>query len=828
MSLAHTFHQAVRTLRRAPGLGVAAVLCIGLGAAATTTVATLVSAVLLRPLPFPAADRLVRVWFDDPRVNSRISLSIPDVDDFAGIDAFDAFVATARVRVTAQLGDGTERMRGEGVSRGYFDVLGIRAAVGRLLTQTDHRPDAPAVMVLSHGTWVRHYGAEPGVIGHTVRTEGALYTIVGVAQPQFDGTVEDDVVEFFVPIEQYEPRALMTRRTARPVWAIGRLRPGSSIDAAQHAAGAVGKRLAATYPDIYRQWQVRVEPLGENWRERLRSGGAILFAAAAMLLMIAAVNVGSLLLARVVDRRRELAIRAAIGAGRGTIAAQLFAEALLIVLAGGALGVLAGPWLLHGFLAIAPLGRLTLPRYLVLEADALTVTLTVGALLAAGLFAGTLPALLGRRAAPGDVLHEDGRGVVGHASMRRWSAWLVAAETALTLVLLVAGGLLLRSYERLSTIDLGFERDRIARLAVTISRTDAGDPARLPAVYDRLREELRAVPGVTRIGLVSPTLPPWEGDRTVVRLEGSEVSAPDGALRVGAHRADEGLLPLLGARIVSGRNIQSGDSPSTAPVAVISRSLSQLFGGPEQAVGRTLTLLGDDPSEPRGSVRVVGVADDIAYDGFIDEDTRRFVRADAGADVRTSRRDIYLPLTQFPETVISIGAYTEGEPAAVIEPLRKAIAAVAPTSATHWISTMRDEVALEYEPTRFYTMLVLAFSASALALTSAGVFALLSHAAARRSGEIGLRLALGATRAAAARELLKGALLPLGAGVVLGGATALSIGRLMSGVLFGVGAFDGVAFASAVGVLIAMALAASALPARRAASVEPGVVLRSR
>jgi hypothetical protein len=375
---------------------------------------------------------------------------------------------------------------------------------------------------------------------------------------------------------------------------------------------------------------------------------------------------------------------------------------------------------------------------------------------------------------------------------------------------------------------MGFERDRIARLAVTISPTDAGDRARLAAVYDRLREALRGVPGVTRIGLVSPTLPPWEGDRALVRLDGVELQTSGTAVRAGAHRADEGLLPLLGARILSGRNIQAGDTPSTAPVVVISRSLAHGFGGPEQAVGRSITLLDDHQSGPRGSARIVGVAEDIAYDGFIDEDTRQFVRADAGADVRTSRRDIYLPLTQFPETVISIGAYTTGDPAAVIEPLRRAIAAVVPTSATHWISTMRDEVALEYEPTRFYTMLVLAFSASALALTSAGVFALLSHAAARRAGEIGLRLALGATRAAAAREILKGGLLPLGVGIVLGGAAALCVGRLMSGVLFGVGVFDGVAFTSAVGALIAMALAASALPARRAASVDAGVVLRSR
>ena len=405
--------QAFRSVVRAPGLGLAAVLCIGLGAAATTAVATLVSAALWRPVPFPAADRLVRIWFEEPGVNPRIGLSIPETGEFARMASFDAYAATARVRATVRLGQGAERMRGEGVSRGYFDLLGLSPAAGRLLSASDHTPQSATVVVLSHGTWLRHYGGDPAAVGREFRTERAVYTIVGVAPRGFDGTVEDDVVEFFIPIEQYEPQSLRTNRTSRPAWVIGRRAPGTSSAVAQAEAEAIHRGLEERYPEIYRRWRVRVEPVGESWRERLRSGGSLLFGASVFLLMIAAVNVGCLLLTRVLDRRRELAIRAALGAEPRRIVAQLFVEALLLVSAGGVLGMLAGPWVFDAFLVLAPLDRLTLPHYLRLEPDTVTLALAVVALTIAGLLAGTVPAFLGWRTLPADVLRAGGRGVGG-------------------------------------------------------------------------------------------------------------------------------------------------------------------------------------------------------------------------------------------------------------------------------------------------------------------------------------------------------------------------------------------------------------------------------
>jgi putative ABC transport system permease protein len=299
-----TWLGAFKHLRRSPGLALAAIACLAIGAAATSAVTTLVGALLLRPVPFPDAHRLVRIWFEEPGGDPRVSLSIPEFDDFAQVRAFDRFLGTARVRVVALFGDGAERLRGEGVSRQYFDTLGLRPHLGRLLTATDHDASTSPALVLSYGAWQRFFGGDSTVIGRQLRTARAVYTIVGVAPSGFDGTVEDDIVEFFIPIEHYEPRALQTNRMGRSAWAIARLRSDASMAQAAGEVARVGATLAERFPDIYGRLQARLEPMGESWRAGLRSGGGMLFLASATLLLIAAINVGCLLVARVLYGRR--------------------------------------------------------------------------------------------------------------------------------------------------------------------------------------------------------------------------------------------------------------------------------------------------------------------------------------------------------------------------------------------------------------------------------------------------------------------------------------------------------------------------------------------
>src|SRR5688572_21533882 len=490
------FRDAVRSLIRSPGLAAAAVICIALGGAAATAIATLVDAAFLQPVPFPQPERLMRVWLDEPGVDSRVSLSIPEAKELGSSGAFDRVLITARVRAVVLFRSGAERLRGEAVNDGYFETLDVRSAHGRLLESADHQAGANPVMVLSYGTWMRVFGGDASVIGTTLRSERAAYTVVGIAPRTFPGTVEQDVVDFWTPLEHYEPAPMIKDRAVRQTWTIARLGPDVTMAAAQARIDALQAEWTATHPGLYRMRRLRLEPFGESWRGEYRRGVGVMAAAAVVLLAIAALNVGCLLVARVLERRRELAVRATLGADRWRLAFLLFSEALTIVLAGGAAGLWAGPLLLDLFMAASPVD---LPTYVRVQPDAHSLGAAVLALVLAG--------LIGGRVGPAEILKETGRGNAVGSTERRWIGLLISGEIALTLTLLVAGGLLLRAYERFGELDLGYRREGIARLAVTFSRADAGEPGSRAQLFERVRASVAAYPGVERAGLVAMTLP---------------------------------------------------------------------------------------------------------------------------------------------------------------------------------------------------------------------------------------------------------------------------------------------------------------------------------
>jgi putative ABC transport system permease protein len=812
-----------RSLRRTPALSAAAIACAAIGVAATTSVATLISATLMRPVPFPHADRLVRVWLAEAGGDPRVMLSIPDLRDIeSSIRSFDAFLGTARSRLIAMLPTGAARMRGEGVTRDYFPALGVRPQLGRFLVPDDFEPDAPHVMVLSAATWVRHYGADPSAIGRTLRAGDIAYTIVGVAPSTFHGTVEQDIVEFWVPLPQYLPARLLTDRSGRSAWAIGRLRDATTPAAADAEVQALFAALREQHPGVYERLSVRLEPIGENWRVDFRTSGALLFGAAALLLLIAALNVAGLLVARTLDRRRELAIRASLGASRRRAIIELTAEGVVLVGLGGLVGAFYAPELLALCLAASPV---PLPRYVSLVPDRLTTVISFATVLSAGLLAGGVPAVLSSRVDPADALKQSGRGAIGGAGERAWGSWVVAAEVALTLALLVAGGLLLRSYQALSTLDVGYRVDGIARLAMTVSAEDVRDQQSLDAFYVRLRNELLAHPGVEHVGLASPTLPPWDPQRARISFAELPPQLLENGLAAGIHFSDPGLLPMLGVTVVAGRNFDTSDASAEAPVAIVSRTLAGRLGGLHAALGREIRIV-TDPMLPSSPLRIVGVAEDVTYDGLGEQGTGRLIRYGDTGDARAARDDVYLPLAGSSQRTVSIGAFTRGDAASMIEPLRQQIGRIAPASAVYWTGTMGDELAIEYAAPRFYALLINVFSLGALTLTGVGLFAVLSHLVARRTGEIGLRAALGATRGHLVSYVARLSLPPLVCGLGLGALGAVVAARATAGVLYGVSPFDLAAFAGGAAALIVVAAIAAALPARRAARIDPMIALR--
>ena len=820
-----TAGRVVTSLRSTYLLSSAAVLCAAIGVSATTAAAALFSTVAVRTVPFPEGHRLARVWLANTATgDARGSLSIPELRDLDGrVAAFDAFLGTARSRAVALLPSGAERLRGEGVTPDYFPALGLQPLHGRLLTAADFAADAPRAAVISARFWASRFGSDPGAVGQALRTEVAVFTIVGVAPPGFGGTVESDVIEFWMPLPQYLPATLLENRAGRSAWAIGRLAPGATIAAAE---GELASHLATwseAHPDLYRDRRFRIEPMGENWRSGYRSGATLLLGAVVLLLVIAALNVAGLLVARTIDRRRELAMRAALGASRGTLVTDLVLEALALAAIGGALGAAAAPALLDALVAASPV---TLPPYVRLQVDAVAVAAAVAAILLAGLGAALAPAWLTGQVEPGDVLRGTGRGSFGGGWEHRWGVALVGAEVALTLALLVTGSLLLRSFQTMNAWDVGFRVDGVVRLALTLSRADAADAAALPAAYARVREALAKQPGVEQVGLVATTLPPWDADRVRVRFAGLPAGDAEAGVSVGLHLADPGLLPMLEVPLLAGRHLAATDD-GAAPAAVISRALAERMGGVAAAVGQGVDVL-EGSLAPAATARVVGVVDDVAYDGLAEQG------AESGAtQIRTDARwlrgrdDVYLPLSLAPQRVVSIGVATGGNAAAFLAPLTRALGQVAPTSAVHWNSTMADELQLEFASTRFYALLVNAYSLGALALTATGVFAMLSHLVARRRSEIGLRLALGGERMDVVRVIARLTAVPLGLGVAAGWALATALSAGAGTLLFGVGRFNLASYALSTSVLVLCGLVAAIGPTRNALRTDPMRTMRA-
>ena len=565
--------------------------------------------------------------------------------------------------------------------------------------------------------------------------------------------------------------------------------------------------------------------MGENWRSQFRGAGVVLFVVSLAMLLIAALNVAGLLTARALDRRRELAVCAALGASRADLVAQLASEALVLAIVGGGLGAALAQPILTLLLRISPIA---LPSYVAVSFDVRTMAAAMVAIVIAGCVAGLAPALLAGRVEPADVLRGASRGAFRSRREQRWAPLLVATEVALALALVVGGALLLTSYRNLSTFDPGFRIAGVARLAVTVSRQDVVDDAALPAFFDRLRESLLQQPGVEHIGLVSPTLPPWDGDRRRVRFARLAETINEQGLDVGYHFVDPGLVPMLGMNVLAGRNLEPADGPSAAPVAMISRSLAERMGGVANALGQTISLAADPrmPEMAQPSYRVVGVVGDVAWDGMGQQGTGRYIAYGDAADPLSHRDDLFVPLTSVPNRVVSIGVTTSGDEAQLIEPLRRRIAAIAPGSAVHWTGTMTDEFGLEFASSRFYAVLVGAFSTVSLALTAIGLFAMLSHAVARKRAEIGLRRALGGTRRHIVGHVLGLAVTPLVTGAVAGLVGAIAVTRAASSVLYGVQPFDIRVFLAGLTVLAAAAVLAAAVPAHRASSIDPMTALK--
>ena len=797
---------AVRTLLRNPGFAAAVVLTLALGIGANTAIFSVVRGVLLRPLPYGEPDRLVRI-FSSWRQFPRGAVSAPEYRDYRReLRHISPIAAWAFGEGNLSDGGASEHLLIGRCTASLLPVLGLLPALGRWFSEGEEQPGQDRVAVLTHALWKRRYGGDPSTVGRAVLIDGQPYRIVGVL-PDVALPASFDL---WVPLALRPDQLSETARPAHFLRTVGRIAPGSTIGRAQAELDLLAGRLRAEHPAVYAPgagFGISAVPLLDQIVGEVRPNLWMLIAAVGLVLLLACANAANLLLAQATVRQRELAVRAALGAGRARLVRQLLVESLVLAIVAGTLGVLLAIWGLDLLLALGPSD---LPRAGEVRIDALVLGFAMAASLSTGAVFGLFPALSASLVDLQGSLHGgSSAGAAPHP--RRLRRGLVAAQVAVALVLLAGAGLLLRSFTQVLRVDPGFRPDEVLTLRVALPRSAAAQPqaedARYRAFFDEALEKLRSLPGVSAAGAVDFLPLSGVANDATFQVEG-DPTAP------GAPRPDEevrvvlpGYFEALGIRLLRGRTIADADRGAATPAIVVNQALARRYFQDEDPLGRRLLI------DSAGAWTIVGVVADVHEFGL-----------DAQA-----KPQMYLPYHQLPGagrsmTVVLRGSVPEGR---LIAPARDALAALDQQQAVFDVRPMREMLAGSLERRRFALVLVESFAALALLLSALGLYGVMAYTVAQRRHEFGVRMALGATGAQVLRLVARESTAVVGVGLGVGLGGALIAGRLVSGLLFAVNATDPASLAGGAAVLVAACALASWLPARRATRVDPMVALRS-
>ncbi|MEX2608313.1 MAG: ABC transporter permease [Gemmatimonadota bacterium] len=796
---------AFRQLGRSPVFTAVAVLTLGLGIGGATAIFSVVDGILFRPLPFPEPEEITVVWADWTARGGPDDewLSYASYHDLETVAAFEATAAWGGWNPTLTGHGEPEQVQGAVVTHRMFsDVLGVTPAVGRGFTAADDLPDAPVTVLLSHALWQRAFGGERGIVGRTITLNGAAAEVVGVMRPGFRPPFLPDA-DLWTPL-RFDWSTAENRRGGASIRALARLAAGSSVAAAATEAGALAARMEAAYPERSTGMGYSVVPLQADMVAPARAGLLTVLGAVGVVLLVTCVNVANLLLARASTRRTELAVRSALGARRGRVARQLLAESLVLAALGGALGAAvayAGTGLL---VALAPEGT---PRIAEVAVNGRVLAFGAAVTLLAGVLFGLLPALRASAVDIGTTLREGGRGSAGGAGGLGMRSALVVAQVALALLLLVGAGLVVRSFQNLRTQDLGFEPAGVVVARVGLPATRYPDAAARRAFTGALDARMRALPGVTAAGIGSPVpLSGYDGDVSFI-VEGRPVPPPGEGQAVWYRRATPGYFDAMGIGLVAGRGLGLEDREGAPTAVVINETMAAGVFPEASPLGRRINV---GPPEDPTWWEIVGVVEDVKNFGVREG----------------SRFALYVAMEQLPATTIFPVLRAELPPAEVVAALRGAVSELDPLVAVAQAGPMTDVVRGALGPERFLSVLLSLFSAAGLLLAVVGLYGVVSFSVSSRLRELGVRAALGAGGTEIARLVLGHSMRLVAAGLLLGLVGALALTRLAATLLFGVEATDPVTFAAMALVLGAAAFAASAIPALRAARVDPAAVLR--
>jgi putative ABC transport system permease protein len=796
-TLLQDLRYGVRRLFADPAFTLIAVACLALGIGANTTVLTAVNTLLLRPLPYGDPDRLMSLYTVAPsgRADSHESLSYPDYRDWGTLDG--ALSATAAfTNGTVNLGgiDEPQRLQAAYVTASLFPLLGVRTVLGRGFLAEEER--AGKVVVLSWDLWQSRFGGDRAALGAKVTIDGEPYTVVGVMQP---GIRFPETARLWLPLA---PGEAAESRGWRTYQGLGRLAPGVTVEQAASRAAAKARELAERYPDADARRGGGVQPYREMFSRQVRPMMLIMLGAVSFVLLIACANVANLLLARGTTRRREIAVRLAVGAGRGRVVRQLLTESLLIALLGGVLGALLGTWGIDALTRSLPAD---LPFWMVFDVDGKVLLMTLAVSVVSALAFGLVPAL---RASDLDLVSElkdGGRGTTGVRAGRLQAA-LVVTQLALSVVLLVGATLMIRSFMRLHTVDPGFRAEGVLTLQTSLRGPRYPGDSTVARSYERLLERIGTLPGVAGAAAVS-SLPVADccGSSTFYP-EGKDYPAGSAPEALSA-AATPGYFATLRIPLLRGREFGAADRPGAPPVAIVNRVLAERAWPGEDPIGKRFRFGPNDSTW----LTVVGVAREVKYHKLNDEDLPQ----------------LYLAHAQSPWRTLSIVVRTAGDPASLTPAVRQAVRSIDPDLPLTRVQTMREVVRLRMFESRIYGGMFAVFALVALLLASVGLYGVMSYTVAQRTHEMGVRIALGALPGDVIRLMVARGARLTAVGLAIGVPAAFGLARVLRGALYGVSASDPATFAAIVALLSTVALLASYLPARRAARVEPMVALRS-
>jgi predicted permease len=793
----------VRALVHSPIFTVVTVLSLALGIGANTAIFSVVNGLLLRPLPYPESEQIVDVWHTPPQQSfpglDRFSVSPANYLDWkAQSNAFEQMAIYTYTGLSLSTSNDPLPLIGAAVSSDFFSVLRTNAMQGRTFTPDEEQPGRDQVVVISHGLWQRAFGANPNIVGQTLTLNSRSFTVVGIMPAGFQLPREADL---WVPLA-WDDKERQTR-SIHDYIVIARLKQNVSLPQAQAEMSTISTRLEQQYPEENSGWGAVVIPLREDLVGDIRTALLVLFSAVGFVLLIACANVANLMLARGANRQKEIAVRIALGAGRARLVRQLLTESVLLAVTGGVLGLLLAVW---GSRMLVRLGSLPNSGDIGIDTWALGFTLLVS--FAAGIIIGIVPALQFTKSSLSETL-KQGSGRTGGSPMKQHTRKaLVVSEVALSLVLLIGAGLMIRSFWKLQNVDPGFDTSNALTMSVALTPIRYSEPHQQLAFLDRAMEQIRAVPGVVSVGTTT-TIPLAGGGSTQpFSIEGRPTGTIAEQPMAQTRYISPDYFKAIGIPLRQGRFFSDQDRDNSVPVIIISEAMARRFWPGENPIGKRLT-----PSfhSKEGAREIVGVVGDVKARG-LDSDASTMM---------------YLPYKQAPRPFMSFVVRTSSNPESLVQPVSRAIYSIDKEQALTDVQTMDQVLMQSLSDRRFNMTLLLTFAGVALVLAAVGVYGVMNYTVTLRRRELGIRMALGAKASDVLRLVLRQGLTLTLIGVGAGLISAYALTRLMASLLYGVTATDYLTFASVSAVLIVVGLVASFVPARRATKVDPTIALRT-